>query len=219
VAQAGGLTSRAYPFGTKFTRQSVKLQQQESFSEALRQLELSLAAAPLTADSSLPAAERGAQVAGARAVLERLRQAEPDGRVVLQLAPNSTGVPGEIPLENNDAIYVPPLATTIGVFGAVYRPASFLVDGTNAPLRVRDYVEKAGGTLRAADKGSIFLVRANGEVVSKRRGALSARVLPGDIVFVPVKTQGNSFWAKFKDITQTLFQIGVSAATVVAVTK
>lgn len=219
VAQAGGLTPRAYPFGTKFTRQSVKLQQQESYGEALRQLELSLAAAPLTADSSLSAAERENQIAGARAVLERLRQAEPDGRVVLQLPPNATGVPGEIPLENNDAIYVPPLATTIGVFGAVYRPASFLVDGSHAPLRVRDYVEKAGGTLRAADKGSVFLVRANGEVVSKRRGAMSARVLPGDIVFVPVKTQGNSFWAKFKDITQTLFQIGVSAATVVAVTK
>ncbi len=218
LAQAGGLTASAYPFGTKFTRQSVKMQQQESYREAIRQLELSLAAAPLSADSSLSSVDRESQLASARAVLERLRSAEPDGRVVLSLAPDAHSLPGEIRLENNDALYVPPEATTIGVFGAVYRPASFLLAG-QPRMRVRDYVERAGGTLRAADRNNTFLVRANGEVVSRKRGALSARVLPGDIVFVPVKTQGNSFWAKFKDITQTLFQLGLSAATVVAVTK
>lgn len=219
ISRAGGLTTRAYPFGTRFTRQSVKIQQQDSFREALRQLELSLAAAPLTANSSISEAERASQLAGARAVLDRLREAEPDGRVVLQLTPNATSISGNILMENNDAIYVPPAPTTVGVFGAVYRPASFLVtDGGNA-LRVKDYIERAGGTLRAADRGSVIVVRANGEVLSRKRGALNARVLPGDVVFVPVRTQGNSFWSKFKDITQTLFQIGLSAATVVAVTK
>ncbi|MEJ5977041.1 SLBB domain-containing protein [Novosphingobium sp. PS1R-30] len=218
VAQAGGMTSIAFPYGTKFTRQSVKIQQQESFREAVRQLELSLAAAPLSASTSVSESERANQIAAARSVLERLRQAEPDGRVVLQLPPNAQTIPGNILLENNDAIYVPPRPTTVGIFGAVYRPASFFV-GEGKPIRVADYIEKAGGTLRAADRGNIFLVRANGEVVSKKRGSLRARVLPGDIVFVPVRTQGNSFWAKFKDITQTLFQLGLSAATVVAVTK
>ncbi|RZI61342.1 MAG: capsule biosynthesis protein [Zymomonas sp.] len=218
VAQAGGLTSKAFPYGTKFTRQSVKIQQQESFREAVRQLELSLAAAPLSASTSVSESERASQIAAARSVLERLRSAEPDGRVVLQLPPSASTIPGSILLENNDAIYVPPRPTTVGVFGAVYRPASFFI-GEGKPIRVSEYIEKAGGTLRAADKGNTFLVRASGEVVSKKRGSLRARVLPGDIVFVPVRTQGNSFWAKFKDITQTLFQLGLSAATVVAVTK
>jgi protein involved in polysaccharide export with SLBB domain len=219
LAQAGGLTNRAYPYGTKFTRQSVKIQQQESFKEALRQLELSLASAPLTADTSVSDSERASQMSGARTVLDRLREAEPDGRVVLQIPPDANSLPGSILLENNDAIYVPPMASTIGVFGAVYRPASFLVGGSDGKLRVKDYVEKSGGTLRAADRANTFVVRANGEVVSRKRGALNARILPGDIVFVPVKTQGNNAWAKFKDITQTLFQLGLSAATVVAVAK
>ena len=218
VAQAGGLTSIAFPYGTKFTRQSVKIQQQESFREAVRQLELSLAAAPLSASTSVSESDRANQIAAARSVLERLREAEPDGRVVLQLPPTSSTIPGGILLENNDAIYVPPRPTTVGVFGAVYRPASFFVGG-GKPIRVSEYIEKAGGTIRAADRGNTFLVRANGEVISKKRGSLRAKVLPGDIVFVPVRTQGNSFWAKFKDITQTLFQLGLSAATVVAVTK
>jgi hypothetical protein len=217
--QAGGLTNSAYPFGTKFTRQSVKIEQQESYRDAIRQLELSLAAAPLNANSSISEPERNSQIASARAVLERLRQAEPDGRVVLPLSPAATSIPGSILMENNDAIYIPPMPTTVGVFGAVYRPASFLVGNGNPAQKVRDYIEMSGGTLRAADRHSIFLVRANGEVVSYKRGALDKQVIPGDIIFVPVRTQANPFWARFKDITQTIFALGISAATVVAVTK
>lgn len=218
LALAGGLTPRAFAFGTKFTRQSVRLQQQESYREAIKQLELSLAAAPLTAETSQSGSERAMQLAGAKAVVEKLREAEPDGRVVLNISPQSTTLPGHILLENNDTIYVPPRSSTVGVFGAVYRPASFLID-EQRPLRVRDYIAQAGDTLRAADRGGVFVVRANGEVVSKRRGAWSTRVLPGDVVFVPVKTQSGAFWAKFKDITTTLFQLGLSAATVATVTK
>jgi hypothetical protein len=66
--------------------------------------------------------------------------------------------------------------------------------------------------------GGVFVVRANGEVIPKRRGALNARVLPGDVVFVPVKTQTGGFWSRFKDISTTLFQMGLSAATLAAVT-
>jgi hypothetical protein len=60
-------------------------------------------------------------------------------------------------------------------------------------------------------------VRANGDVLSRKNGALSARVQPGDVVFVPVKTQAASVWAKIKDITQIIFQLGLGAATVAAI--
>ena len=109
---------------------------------------------------------------------------------------------------------MPPRATTVGVFGAVYRPASFLLDERQQQRRVRDYVYNAGGPLRAADLGNLFVVRANGEVLSRRRGALSARVLPGDVIFVPVRTQGTNFWARLREISTTIFQIGLSAATI-----
>lgn len=218
MEMAGGLTPRAYPYGTRFTRQSVRIQQQESFKEAISQLELTLAAAPLTADTSQSEGERAAALAGARAVLEKLRTAKPDGRVVLDIAANATALPGTVLLENNDSIYVPPMSTTVGVFGAVYRPASFNL-GDERPLRVKDYIDRAGGTLRSADRGGIFVVRANGDVISKKRGALGDRVLPGDVIFVPVKTQSGGFWTKLKDITTTLFQLGLSAATITAVVK
>lgn len=220
IAKAGGMTPQAFVYGTRFTRQSVKFQQRESYREAIHQMEVTLEAAPLTSSSSVSDGLRNAQIAGAKGVIEKLREIEPDGRVVLDITPDGRGLPDTLALENNDAIYIPPRPSTVGVFGAVYRPASFLVgQGGRAPLRVQDYINQAGGSIRIADLKGTFLIHANGEVLSAKRGALRARAIPGDIVFVPVKTQSGSFWAKFKDITQTLFQLGLSAATVVAVTK
>lgn len=217
MQMAGGLTPRAFAFGTRLTRQSVKSQQRESYKEAIKQLELTLAAAPLTADRSQVAADREMQLSGARQVLDRLKDAEPDGRVVMQINPASVTLPSDVLLENNDSIIVPVRQATVGVFGAVYRPASFMMEAGQRPLRVRDYLDRAGGPLRAADNKGIFVVRANGEVLPRSRGALNARVLPGDVIFVPVKTQSGTFWTKLRDISTTLFQLGVGAATVAAV--
>nr|WP_294847235.1 SLBB domain-containing protein [uncultured Sphingomonas sp.] len=218
VQLAGGLTRNAYVYGTKFVRQSVMLQQQDSYKEAIRQLEMTLASAPLTSDTSQSAELRNSQLQAANAFLDRLKKDKPDGRVVLDILPSATAIPDGIRLENNDSIHIPTMATTVGVFGAVYRPASFLVDPYR-PLKVKDYVYKAGGPVRAADKQTIFVVRANGEVLPKSRGAMNTRVLPGDIIFVPVKTQTGVFWSRFKDITTSLLSLGLSAGTIAAVVK
>lgn len=218
VTLAGGMTPRAYAYGTNFQRVSVRRQQRESYEEALRQLEMTLAGAPLTTDTALSAEQAAQQVAAGRALLDRLRQAQPDGRIVLPIQPDGTGLPGSLAIENNDTIAVPPRPSTVGVFGAVYRPASFLIEGQQ-PLRVRDYLRQAGGTLRLADTRDIFVVHANGAVISKRAGALSERVLPGDIVFVPTKTQNVSFLSRLAQFSTILFQGALSAATVLAVTK
>lgn len=217
MEQVGGLTSRAFVYGTRLERTSVRRQQREAFAEAVQQLEMSLAAAPLTNGQTLDAGERGNQLAAARTVLERLREAQPDGRVVLDLAADAKDVPADLVLENNDRIVIPARASTVGVFGAVYRPASFYLDPAISPMRVKDYLDRAGGPMRAADKGGIFVVRANGSVLSKRSGALSARVLPGDVVFVPVKTQSASFWTRLREISTIIFQFGISAAALAAI--
>lgn len=213
VQMAGGLTSRAYIYGTRFSRESVRAQQRRSFLEALDQMELTLAAAPLNGDRLIDAGERQTQLAAARAFLDQLRRKEPDGRLVIDLAPADQILPGSLLLENNDRIVIPPLVATVGVFGAVYRPASFLL-GYGKRDRVKDYLDQAGGAIRGGDRGNIFVVRANGSVLTKRRGALNARVLPGDAIFVPVRTQSSSVLAKIRDITQIVYQLGLGAAAI-----
>ncbi|MEG3087843.1 SLBB domain-containing protein [Sphingomonas sp. PB4P5] len=213
IQLAGGLTSRAYVYGTRFSRESVRAQQRASFLDAVDQMELSLAVAPLNGNQLIDSAERQTQLTAARAFLDQLRRKEPDGRLVIDLAPADQALPGTLLLENNDRIVVPPRVDTVGVFGAVYRPASFLL-GSGKRLRVKDYVEQAGGPIRGGDRGNIFVVRANGSVLTKRRGALNAHVLPGDAVFVPVRTQSSSIWAKIRDITQIVYQLGLGAAAI-----
>jgi protein involved in polysaccharide export with SLBB domain len=217
LEMAGGLTPRAYVYGTRFFRESVRAQQRMSFLEAIDQMEVSLAAAPLTGDGLIDAGQRQAQIESAKAFVENLRKKEPDGRLVLELPTETSALPSNLPLENNDRIVVPPRVDTVGVFGAVYRPASFLMNGNTGRPRVRDFVEQAGGPIRGADKDNIFVVRANGSVLTRKRGALNASVLPGDTVFVPIKTRSSSFWAKIRDISQILAQFGLSAAAIAAI--
>lgn len=211
VQLAGGTTSRAYVYGTEFDRQSVRLQQRASFDEAVRQLELSLSAAPLI-DSESADANARQQLTAAQDVVRRLRAAQPNGRVVLPLSQNATALPADTVLEDNDAIHVPFKPSTVGVFGAVYRPASLLYvhDGAS----VRSYLDQAGGPIDVADKRQIFLVRANGEVLSRHNNVMSAKVYPGDVIFVPVKTHANRFWKHFRDLSQFLLGVGVTAAVI-----
>ncbi|EQB33193.1 SLBB domain-containing protein [Sphingobium ummariense] len=216
LEMAGGLTPRAFVYGTRFFRESVRSQQRRSFLEAVEQMEVTLAVAPLTDSRLGDTGDRQTQAASARTFLDRLRQKEPDGRLVLNLAADTTALPGSLPLENNDRIVIPPLVKTVGVFGAVYRPSSFLLEG-GKPLRIKDYVQQAGGPIRGADRGNIFVVRANGSVLTRNRGAMNARVLPGDTIFVPVKTQSSSVWAKIRDIAQIIGQFGLSAAAIAAI--
>jgi protein involved in polysaccharide export with SLBB domain len=215
IQQAGGLTSRAYVYGTKLTRVTVREQQRQGYNDALDQLETMLASAPLSADQWVTAGERESQLRAANSLLDKLRRTEPDGRLVLDMPFASAALPGDLLMENNDTVVIPPRIDTVGVFGAVYRPASFLLGGR--PAKVRTFLDRAGGPTRFADRSNVFIVRANGDVLTRKRGALRATVYPGDVVFVPVKAQASSFWAKFRDITQVIFQLGLSAATVAAI--
>ncbi len=215
LERAGGLTSEAFPYASVITRESVRQQQQASFQRAVDDVEMLLTAQPLVS------ADRAQRVQPAnieliRSVVSQMRQREPTGRLVFDLPVNASALPGELVLENNDTIYVPPKPVTVGVFGAVPTPASFAyADGR----QIRDYVELAGGIQKLGDKGEIFVVRANGTVLSDGRDTLKAKALPGDLVFVPVDANRGEFWARLRDITGSLFGGLVGLASIQAIVE
>ena len=84
-----------------------------------------------------------------------------------------------------------------------------------APLRL------AAGPTKGADEGSIFVVRANGNVVSSmeggnwfnRRGALKDRQAgPGDTIFGPEEMRKTTTTQVAKDRSQIFLQIAVGFA-------
>jgi protein involved in polysaccharide export with SLBB domain len=208
MAKAGGLTPEAFPYASVITRESVKQQQRQSFDRAVQDMEFLLTAQPLTSINRAQLVQ-ASNVDAVRSVVEQLRQREPTGRLIFDLPVTAANVPTDLIVENNDAVYVPPRPVTVGVFGAVPSPASFAYRGG---ATIRDYVGSAGGVQKLGDKREIFVVRANGTVVSK--GALSKQALPGDLIFVPIDADRGEFWARLRDITSTLFSGVATAASI-----
>ena len=221
LKMAGGLTPAAYLFGTEFNRESVRLSQQVNYERALRDIELELSRKSTAAGvrTSEEAAAQAQQQLASERLLTRLRESRPSGRVVLQLPPGSTELPN-LAMEDGDRIFVPAHPSTVGVFGSVFNAGSYLF---NDSRKVGDYLRLAGSPTRGADKTSIFVVRANGTVISAQQGQggwfgvggtkiNDLTTLPGDTIFVPEETDRTTFLQNAKDWTQIVFQLGIGVA-------
>ncbi len=221
LAAAGGLTDKAYPFGTEFNRESVRATQQQNYDRALRDLETDLArstSAQRTSSADEAAASTARDSANAR-LLASLRIQRPSGRIVLQLQPTTRDLP-PLALEDGDRLLIPPRPTAVGVFGSVFNAGSYLYSEGRA---VEDYLNLAGGPTRGADAGSSFVIRANGSVVSGRQntgwysrgtGLAGVKAEAGDTVFVPEEMNKTSFVQSAKDWTQILSQFGLGLAAI-----
>jgi len=210
VAQAGGLTAQAFPYASVITRESVKAQQKLSFDRAIKDMEFQLTAQPVVSANRAQLAQPG-NLALVHSIVEQLRTREPSGRLVFDLPVTASTLPSDVIVENEDTIYVPPRPVTVGVFGAVPSPASFAYrEGSS----IGDFIRSAGGIQSLGDKSEVFVVRANGTVLSNGRKVLKAPALPGDLVYVPIDANRGEFWARLRDITGSLFGGLVGAATI-----
>lgn len=219
IRAAGGLTPHAYVFGTEFSRESTRLSQQENYDRALRDMETEFArsnSSQRTANAD-EASAQAAKTQGSNQLIQRLRAIKPTGRIVLQLNPTSKTLP-DLAVEDGDRLLIPAHPNTVGVFGSVFNGGSYLYgDGST----VNDFLKLAGGPTRGADTASIFVLRANGSVISTRQksgwllsggGLDGMTALPGDTVFVPEEMNKTTFMQEAKDWTQILYQFGLGAA-------
>lgn len=224
VMRAGGLAPSAYLYAAVFTRESTRIQQQERLDMVISQMERDLARQAAQASQNAKTGDEAnaarAAMDAQRASLDKLRQLRADGRIVLNLHPDDTGVEAipDLPLEDGDQFYVPSRPIVVSVVGDVYNQGSFI---QRPGKTVERYLRDAGGPTRNADKGKIFVVRANGAVVSKDAasgfwsGGFSSMVLmPGDTVVVPEQLNPGAAMRNFKDWSQILFNFGLAAAAI-----
>jgi polysaccharide biosynthesis/export protein len=225
VQRAGGFTANAYLYGAEFTRESVRFDQQKGLNQMVEQLEEDIsrnATAPAGISPEEIAANR-AQLEAQGQLVEKLRGIKAAGRVVLDLTPTSRLVADlpDIPLEDGDRFVVPYRPATVEMLGAVYNKNSFLYQREG---RVEDYLKRAGGPTRDADKGRIFVIRADGSVLSKQSvkglwngGFASLRLMPGDAIVVPERLNHGAFLKGLRDWSQVFsqFALGVAAVRVI----
>ena len=84
------------------------------------------------------------------------------------------------------------------------------------------YLQQAGGPTELAQKKAIYVIRANGSVVSGqgngwfKGSVLSTRMLPGDVLVVPEKALGgNSAWKTALETAQLIASLAVAAGVAV----
>jgi len=227
VVRAGGLTSNAYLYGSEFTRESTRELQQQRIDEYARTAEMEIERGNMALiASATTSAQDVASAAAARdteqAMVARLRQLRATGRIVLDLKPRSSGIDviPPIALEDGDRFTVPSMPATINIVGSVYDQSSFLY---HPGARTLKYLQLAGGADRNADQKHIFVIRADGSVVSRASmnhttywdndfGKLP--LYPGDTLVVPEKTVRPTAMRGLLDWTQIFSQLAIGAAAI-----
>lgn len=232
LGRAGGPTGNAYLFGTEFYREQVYKEQQANLEKVIRRLEAQVQSATgrSTANTiSLDAADaqqaevkRQAELESGRAALVRMRELRPTGRITFGLDPTDRSfnkLPA-IKLQNGDRLVIPSKPDVVHIYGAVNQESSVL---WRPGMTVGSYVNNAGPT-NEADLDSMFLLRADGSVVSAQTGSWlwsgisSVEVMPGDSIVLPEKIDKQTAWTKFikgaKDWAQIFSGFGLGAAAI-----
>jgi len=225
VARVGGLTPNAYLFGSEFTREATRDFQQKRINEAVdfleREVQRNLTTAASGALTKEDVETARLQAEGQKQIVDRLRQFKAGGRIVLELTPERQQLRDlpDLVLEDGDRFVVPSAPSTVSVIGSVFNQNAFL---HRPEFRVSDYLNRAGGPTRGADTDSIFVIRADGSVVSRRQSSgvfgfggsfAGERLMPGDTVVVPEDFQRFRFAKELKDWTQIFYQFALGVAS------
>jgi len=218
VEEAGGLTPHSYLYASMLTRVSTRHAQEQELQQATEQMQRELVAryANAAPTSGQSASDQQIQLSLQQAALARLSTIKPTGRVVLAMQPDAAAV-GDIPdfsLEDGDTFYIPPRLSTVQVEGSVYNANAFR---HQPDKRLVAYLNDAGGATREADPKRIFVIHADGTVVSRQarnsHGSFDKlRLLPGDAIVVPEKLKVTSKMNDFLQVTQFMSQTALTAA-------
>lgn len=224
LVKAGGITPNAYLYGARLMRKSIQEQQREQLLKALdqaeRQLQSSESANSASALNAGDAATARSVAASQKAYLEKLRNVVPDGRIVMEVGPRARSIADlpPIELEDGDSIVVPPLPGQVAVFGSVYSQGAFAYQSGES---IYDYLNKAGGATKSSDKGSVFVIRANGKVDSAQQGwipfvsgLVGVNAQPGDTIYVPEDYERVSIMKGLLDFSTVFYQLGLGVAAI-----
>lgn len=225
ILRAGGLTREAYPLGAVFTRESVRVRQQEGFERAARELETSLlqvaAGRAVAAPAGRPSVDLGEAIRAGRELAASLREARAAGRMVVEANPAVLAARPELDLllEPGDLLVVPKRPNDVSVVGAVLNPGALQF---RSGQRAGDYLRAAGGAQRFADTSRAFVVLPNGQTQPAGLSSWNVSpepIPPGSMVVVPQDPSPFETWGFIRDLTQLLSQISISAAALAVIAR
>jgi polysaccharide biosynthesis/export protein len=222
VGRAGGLTSHSYLYAAQLTRTTTKRMQQEQIELSMNRLKKELTAQYANVNSSSAASASAAgdqkKMDMQASLISQLSTVQASGRVVLGIKPDAKTMEDipDFPLEDGDNFFIPPQLGTVQVIGEVYNANAFRYQ---ANKHLRAYLDDTGGATRQADIKRIFLIRADGTVISRQGHSHwsgdfeNLALMPGDAVIVPPKLKApGGFMEQLPMITQIISQTAMTGA-------
>ncbi len=222
LERAGGFTAVAFPYGAVFVREELKKREKDQLELLANRMESDLAALSLEAVASSAATNSAGGSAGAtqglvvgQQLLVQLRDTKPVGRLVIDVARVLKGPPGgpdDVLVRDGDKLLIPKKTQEITILGEVQSPTSHVYE---AGLTRDDYIAKSGGTTQKADKKRIYIVRANGDVVTGGRSGWFRRshtieMLPGDTIVVPLDTERVRALPLWQAVTTIIYNLAIA---------
>ncbi len=222
LQRAGGLRDTAYPAGAVLQRVEVRKLEEKSRQELIHKVELAGAnAGTATSSAGEQAVMLQTMMQQQQAVLVALRNQPVTGRMVINISQDISqwkDTPNDIEVRPGDVLIIPKHPNFVLVSGQVYNSTAI----THLPGKTAEwYLRAAGGATPLANKGDIFIVRANGGVVSKggsgfwKHDVLNTRLQPGDALIVPEKIIGGSaVWRNLLATANFLSSVAITARVV-----
>jgi len=216
IQRAGGFTEIAHVKAAVFTRQSLKLREQQEIERLQELLQQQVSNVSLQKASSRDGLSAQQQLLSQQAIAD-LDNAQAVGRLVIPLQQIISGMEQDIVLESGDALYVPKTRQEVTVIGEVQQPTSYFYD---SKLNIQDYIDRSGGMLENADGKRVYLVKVSGEaVMPQRRVSAFFRkrlvIEPGDTIVVPLdmdeKLDGMEL---LTEVSQVIYQLSLGAAAI-----
>ena len=212
IARAGGLTEDAFPQGAIFTRVEIARRERERATELAQTIQADVAASMLTQE------RRSVDFAELNSISETLQNFEGKGRLLFDLDKALAGVAGEnLVLADGDRLTIPQESFTVSIIGQVRRQGTHVFQ---ANYDVKDYLSLAAGMTSRADKKAMYIVKANGAVMSAKTSWLKfsnpqQQLAPGDTIVVPVNNRYKDSLTMWTDITQIIYNSAVALAALV----
>lgn len=202
IAEAGGYTDSAYPYGGLLYRKKVAEIQEETFTKTYSNLINFFAsnANPATVASSpnLPT------------ILAELKASKFRGRLSAEFSQRKVVKDKSLDtiLSDGDEIVIPLFTSDVFVTGDVVNPGGRRY---SAELEAKDYILQSGGLGRFADGERIVVIKPNGDaevIKAKLFFSLSgSTIYPGTTIYVPReigKIEGIAFTATLAPIVSSL---------------
>jgi protein involved in polysaccharide export with SLBB domain len=221
--RAGGFTSQASPYGAVLMRREVREMEAKNRTELINRMKAErVQLKELPEGSTEQRNSKLNAIAQTDSTMAQLSENPPIGRVVIHIQSDVSkwrNTPADVALRDGDELMIPKKATVVTVNGQVFNPTAISAQSGRS---AKWYLSQAGGLTPIADKKAVFVIRADGSVLSAKNNSggwfsgdpLSATLRPGDAVIVPEKTPkiGGPNWQLIMQSAQVASSVALAVA-------